>query len=250
MSQHDWDGALDDFDALRARRPQPTVIDLDAERRAFLVSKPWSSFKADIAQRLDRTDTRSRLNWTLWLSGLAFACSAAVALVTVVSQPMVSSGPVDPYSQIRSKGGGTAGVTFDGEPVRLEVLADGQAIVEGAQLTQGAELTFRVDSGAYDHVIVFSVEASGTITPYYPDMASGSSVVIGRGRGLWLPDSVVLDDSLQAERLVAVFSAQPLDWSVVRAAAVRVVAEGSGIQFGALDLPKTQEASIWFGKAR
>ncbi len=205
----EWDAAIDALDAQRARREEPSLFEVDAERRAFLVEHPWSTFKARVEARLERTDTRRRLNWTLWFSGLASACSLAVVFLVVASQSTVPSllgGAVGDdlaglEDNIRSKGGeGPANGVVAGEiEATLRVIVDGRAITPGESLAAETELTFQVDSGDYDHVLVFSLEASGAITPYYPESESGQSLAIGRGRGLWLPDSVVLDDSPHSE---------------------------------------------------
>ena len=68
-----------------------------------------------------------------------------------------------------------------------------------------------------DHVFVFGEEENGVLTPYYPDDMEGSSILVGIGRGLMLPDSVQLDDSLGRECMVAVFSQTPLSWVDVQA---------------------------------
>lgn len=257
----DFDSAIDAFHRREARGEgtdrwlrfgDPEVA---FERKSFLDDHPWAVFRASLDQRLEQTETRSRLNWTLWFSGLAFACSAAVVLVVVGIQPPVA-GPGDPgvsgIPGIRSKGGGGApvGEIAHQAPLLRVFVNGGEALHAGDELSAGDELTFRVDSGRYDHVMVFGVEDSGRISPYYPDESGGTSLAVGRGRGLWLPDSVELDDSPSAERLIAIFSARPLRWARVEQAAEQ--AWTAGCQrldcMGRLGIPGTEEASVWFAR--
>lgn len=250
----EWDAAIDAFPR-RADRAGGTDRWLPSgdpevcfERAQFLEAQPWRSMRARLDQAVEREATRSRLNWTLGFSGLGLAVSVAVLLV-VFAFP-----PADPVGldrgevpTIRSKGGAVAASPTFGAP-QLHVRVDGSAVVSGEELTPGSELVFSVDTEGYDHVLVFGVEESGTITPYYPDDARGRSLMVGRGRGLGLPDSVVLDDAVGQERLVAIFSNRPLTWARVHAAATEAL-EATGVAgMRPLGIPETGEASIWFVK--
>jgi len=252
-SKDDWDDALDAFDAGREgegtdRYLQTSDLEVSAERREFLEQHPWPVFRSQVEHRVERTETRTRLNWTLWFSGLAFASSMAVVLLLVTSRAPEIAPPVE--DPIRVKGGDNGGIVAPiGGPV-LHVSADGMAITGRSAVSPAAELKFTVDTGAYDHVFVLGVEQSGAITAYYPEQESESSLLVGRGRGIALPDSVVLDGSLEPERFVAVFSNEPLDWEQIKGAASSAwVAGGAKLQtMGALESEGTQEASVWCDK--
>ena len=215
ITETEWDAALDAFELNRGegitrllRAGDPEVA---YERSEFLREQPWRIFAAQVEQRVARERTSLILRWTIGFAGLGFILSTAVAL-------FVFAGPSTyvPTSDIRMKGVGSIpiGIETRGE---LRLLINGEAIESGASIDAGSEIQFAVDTVGYDHVFVFGEEVNGTLTPYYPDEVGGSSILVGIGRGLMLPDSVQLDDSLGRECMVAVFSRTPLSWVDVQA---------------------------------
>lgn len=263
----EFDDALAAFERSGKRGPgtdrwlERGAPDVMAERQTFYEAHPWRVFRAQLDQRLERTETRTRLRWTMLFSGLGFATSVAVILLVAtrwVPAPQVEPLPA-PLDGIQMKGGDASGpVAPVTAPPRLIVQADGVELVDGATIAWDAELVFLVDSVGWDHVIVFGVEEDGTVTPYYPEEADGQSLLIGQGQALRLPDSVILDGTPGNERFVAVLSSAPLPWVSVEAAwagtgdgglpamsAERVEALGLD---GALGLEGTREVSVWFVK--
>lgn len=253
----EWDVAIDTFERRESRSEQGTDKWLEkgkpevfAERNAFYEKRSWHVFRAQIDHKLERTETRSRLNWTLVFSGLAFASSIAVIILVATNVQEVVPPAAD--SGIRSKGGETTGApVLSAEPAQLLLFANGQAVQNGSAITVGSVLTFSVNTLTHDHVTVFGVEENGTITAYYPDQ-SGHSMLVGQGRGLRLPDQVTLDSSAGQERFFAVFSSSPLAWSDVQRAAndAWTASGGQLTDMGGPGLPDTQEASVWFDKQR
>jgi len=134
---------------------------------------------------------------------------------------------------IRARGGGGGGAPLLAERPQLLLTVDGSNVEAGAFVSNGARVKFSVNSGTYDHVLVFGVEVDGTLTPYYPQ-GPGQSLLVGRGRGLPLPDGIVLDGLAGKERFVAVFSSRPLTFDEVKKA-----------RQAGQTLTGTEEAIVW-----
>lgn len=82
-------------------------------------------------------------------------------------------------------------------------------VTPGAALLPGDALRFVVTSSAPGYITIFSLDAHGVLTPFYPDTDPTRDPeplrLTDRGRTT-LPGSVVLDDTLGPEHLVLVFS--------------------------------------------
>ena len=211
---NDWDAALDAYEQSRGegvsrllRSGDPEVA---FERREFLREQPWRIFSAQVEQRLSRVRTSRVLRWTTGFAGLGFIFSTAAALFVFNNATVVVQEP-----EVRTKGVGSIGV-IEQPTSALRLYVDGEAVGAGAALKSGSEIQFEVDTVGYDHVFVYGVEADGALSPYYPDDTTGTSMLIGIGRGLMLPDSVQLDDAMGRECMVAVFSRTALTWETVR----------------------------------
>jgi hypothetical protein len=255
-----WDRALDGLHAKRGEVGQsdrwlkanhPEFVD---ERRSFYERTPWHRFRASVVDRVERYRMRRRMSLSVWLSGLGVAVSAGVALLLMVPSSTSLVNPSDVVvDTIRVKGSTPSvppAIIDAADAPEWMVFADGQRVESGAVITAGALLTFRLNSYQFDHVIVFGVEEDGSISPYYPERASGQSVLVGQGRGIPLPGGVRLDGRLGRERFVAVFSKMPLAWRVVQDAAQKAWNSGA-FRVGsmrAVGLDNTAEATIWFDK--
>lgn len=90
-------------------------------------------------------------------------------------------------------------------------LADGQAVQAGDRLR------FEYTQPQPGFLMVFSVDDAGQIFPYYDESAL-HSVPVQAGNQVALPGSVELDDHKGFERVVALWSATPLEGQMVRAA--------------------------------
>ncbi len=131
------------------------------------------------------------------LGGVGIVAAAAVALF--VLRTSVSPPATD---EIRFKG-----------TLSLEVVAKRAqrqfTVKEGDTLMEDDALRFVVTTGAPGYLQVFSVDAKGAVSPFYPesdprrDPEPLSIESVGRHE---LPGSVILDDSVGRERIVVVFS--------------------------------------------
>jgi hypothetical protein len=101
----------------------------------------------------------------------------------------------------------------------------------------GEQIQIAYSTGEADRLILVSVDDSGHMTTYYP--ATGdTSIAIEKGRGLPLPNSIILDSYIGHELLVAVFSASALHLSDVKArivAAQRASGDLSALRLSAPD---------------
>jgi hypothetical protein len=248
MNQHDpWDDAIEAFSREQNEKSDP-LPDYVA-REQFQERNPWPIFRAQLDQRYERHVMKKRLNWTMGFSALGLAASTAIVLMLVAPTHLLTpQSPVSP--EIRAKGSQEPAATLPGIQPALEMQMDGQFIAAGSTLQPLATVKLFVTTGTYDHVLVFGVEQSGRLTPYYPEQPNEGSLLVGKGRGLPLPDAIELDDSLGTERFVAIFSSRPLTWARVREAASQAfTASGARLNaMGKIELPNTEEASIWFVK--
>lgn len=249
--QDDWDVAITEFENQRMQSNHQASKEPEfVERQAFLEKHSWPVFRAQLDHRFERHRVRSRLNWTLWFSGMGLAASVAVVLVLLLPQRMATEISESSTPGIRTKGGGAEAASVTAVTPTLTLKVGDRSISNGQNVAPGDNVKLFVTSGNYDHVLVFGVEESGALTPYYPESASGSSLLVGQGRGLPLPDGVQLDATLGVERFVAVFSKQPISWqSVLPRGQDAWMNAGERVKaFGTLDLPGTAEASVWFTK--
>jgi len=177
-------------------------------------------------------------------AGGALAAAAAVVLFIVV--PVTDDGP---RTGVKDRPFGTVGDTTDkgidhpdnasaktGEPaLYVEVLRKRrfEAVQDGQQLHPDEVVRFFYDTSAHDFLYVFSVDAYGKISTYYPEETS-YSVPIVRGKHIPLPEGVQLDDYRGYERFFALFTDVPLSyWQVelaVRSTMSRHEAAGLGIE--------------------
>ena len=233
----EWDDALDAFGAGRdgtAKLLNRGNADVMAERQTFYEAHPWTEFRTALDSRSERTETRKALSWTMWFSGLAFATSVAVALLILVPNRQVLDAGA-PAPTIRTKGGNPGMVAPNPSPAKVTVLANGVPVRSGDVVSPDAELVFRLNTGAWDHVLVYGVDQTGAWSPYYPDAEDGESMLIGRGKDIRLDDSVRLDGTVGFEAFTFVLSARPLDVSAVR---------------GGMRFEDAQELTVWLRKER
>jgi len=143
--------------------------------------------------------------------GLAVTAAALWVLL-----PHESNQLEPPYVGIRS-GAGLPG------PLEVYRYRNGVATpaVSGETFRAGDRLEFIVRPGAHRYMHLVSVDGEGRLTPFYPGDGA-SSLALGGSSELLLPGSIALDGYIGLERIFAVFTAQPLPWSEIEAAAARL----------------------------
>lgn len=165
-----------------------------------------------------------------WLSAPALATAVAACMLLFVGH-----GPVDPAAP----DGGYVGAK--GEPITLAVFArtlDGaEPLTDGGRVEPGTALRFEVRApGDACRLWLVSIDELARVSRLYPP--AGAAVPHTGGA---VPGGVLLDDRTGPERVFAVCSREPIEYSVVERAAraaarrgVRAARELSGLPHGAL----------------
>ncbi|WP_373048629.1 hypothetical protein [Vulgatibacter sp.] len=159
----------------------------------------------------------------------AVAAAAAVVLVVVL--------PKNEEMGYRSKGGGA-----------LELIArtqDGnvERVLPGDPLAPGDAIRFEVSAPEEAWVAIVGVDSAQVVTPY----VQGASLPAGEQV---LPGSIVLDETLGAERIVAVFCDGPVATEKLVDAGKRALAAAGGDPAAVVDLavPDCRQSSVLIRK--
>jgi hypothetical protein len=145
------------------------------------------------------------------LAGAAAAAGLAIGVFNAAGPGTQTEDEV----YVGMKGSRTADVTLKGDArIALEVVAqrasEGQFPVKaGAVLRPGDKIRFVVNPGNAKYVLIGSRDGSGAFTVYHP-FGGDKSTAIERGSHE-LPGAVELDEVAGTEKLVAVFSNEPVD---------------------------------------
>ncbi|MBM4371389.1 MAG: hypothetical protein FJ098_07020 [Deltaproteobacteria bacterium] len=176
-----------------------------------------------------------------WLSAAALAGAAAAVVVVAVfvsrtpGEPAPGGGP-EPVAAFGTGGPlrdkGPSGAPQPG-PAVVSLAAVVQAgegalpVEDGEPLEPAARMRFLYDNLDYGYLMLVSVTGDAAVSPLYP-LREGPSIPAAPGLGIPLPGAVELDDHLGPERFFALFTAEPLAFEQVAAAAAaaRVAAGG------------------------
>jgi hypothetical protein len=182
----------------------------------------------DGVQRILRAQRRRRV-----LVGAQAFLAAAVILLIVWPRPRDSE---------RVKGSGAA--------VELDIIvrhADGRVVdlQPGGRVQPGEAIRFRVSTARPGRLAILGLDAAPKVTPYLQE-------AIAQGRKQVMPGSIVLDDTLGAERVVALLCDASVDAAVPLATAKRKLVEAGGDprRVGALALPGCDESALVMEKSR
>jgi hypothetical protein len=222
------------------------------ERASYLTLHPSEAFvtaavrsaeqqrkRRFFAGKLVRSGLVERRVWT----GLGLAASAFVLLVL-----LTRSGSITPTTistdKVRYKGSEAfeVYVRHSGSDFKLR---------DGAALSPGDQLAFLYVISRPRYLLLVSIDDAGVITRYFPGNNESAARPLATGRAQ-LPVGIELDARRGQERLVAVFSSDPIDETNARQAlslALREVrARGQGIaDLTKFDIPASW-VTIWFRK--
>ncbi|MCB9654046.1 MAG: zf-HC2 domain-containing protein [Deltaproteobacteria bacterium] len=84
----------------------------------------------------------------------------------------------------------------------------------GARLREGDRVQFLYQATGYEYLFLISIDARGVVSPLYPEHP-GDSIAIDPSRRRTLEGSIILDDSIGAEKFIGFFSHQPLSFQVL-----------------------------------
>lgn len=221
-------GELDDPSALAAHldvcaRCAGLVAEMGRDRQAFLALRP----PATLQRPTPAPSLAARLR--LWLVGPTLV-AAGLAWWLVPREAPAPAG-------VRLKGAVDLGfhVRSDGEVRRGEL---------GDVVHPGDQVQLRYSTPQHRYLVVVSLDARGAVTPFYDD--AGRSLAIEPGTARLLDGSVELDDALGPERVVACFSAAPLETARVVEAGRRALTAAGGDPRAVepLDLPCDQAGFV------
>lgn len=227
-------GELPDAEAARVRaavaaepRLAHQLAALEADTQAFRAEVPYAGFRIEHERRAQARTQKRAGGWLRWLAAPSLAVAMGAASLWLVGIKPEATGPSDgaTIESTRSKGA-SVGLSYgvrEGSTARPGI--------PGERLGAGAVVQLRYDAGAYSHMAVLTVTASGEVGVLYP-VAGQVMASPPAGPAAALPFSLKLDGEPGAERFVAVYGNGPLSLDPVRAA----LAE-AGPAAKALELP-------------
>jgi hypothetical protein len=166
---------------------------------ARFIASPQLASRVDsivvAALREARARTRRRT------AGALMAC-ATLAVAFVVMSHHERSRADEPASAARRKGGTSMAIVLQDARGRVATLADGDLA------RPGDAIRFQVTTGAAADLVVLAFDRR-QVSVYAPQPGAGEAVRLEPGRVVTLDGSIVLDDTLGPERVVAVFCAHP-----------------------------------------
>jgi hypothetical protein len=178
-----------------------------------------------------------RLRW-IWAGAGALAAAGLAAIVLAVL-------PREPEELgVRLKGGFSLSVFARHSDGRVERL------LPQARLRPGAQIRFEVSTPGEGYLAIVGIDRAGAVTAYHP--AGGDAVPVAAGSNRLLDGSIVLDDTVGAERVVAVFCAARRSTAEVVAAGREALqrARGDPARLGSLRLPCAQSSLLFEKIAR
>jgi hypothetical protein len=106
-----------------------------------------------------------------------------------------------------------------GDTIRFYSQRDGRVVASasGEWFKPGDALRFVVSTSEDSQLLLVGIESSGKISAYYPYRGT-SSVLISAGPETTLPGSIILDESLDDEFVLALFHSKPVALADVRQA--------------------------------
>jgi len=162
----------------------------------------------------------------------AFVGLAACAALGVFTR---DGGSRDEPADVRRKG------SLGFEVIRRDLHGHVGEVASGDQLAPGEAIRFRVVSRDPGFLAIFGVDTAQAVTSY------GASLPLAGGVPRLLDGSIILDDTLGAERIVAVVCAWPIAGELGLAREALAAAGGDPRQLGRI-APGCREASVLIEK--
>ena len=218
------------------------LAELVAARQELLGSDPEAQSRFAALAILARVAERRRKTWWRFVMPLAPVAAAAAVLL------VMSRGAFSPAPSVSDKISGAA------KHVTGAVRSKGALLVEafckrgdsvfpvkdGDDFLAGDRLRFAYTKDQSGVLLVFGVDDTGRLFPYYRDDAL-AGVNAPPGAEVMLPDSVELDDHHGWERVFCLWTPAPLGDEVIRTAVAEALAAVSGDIQQAARLPVEAE---------
>lgn len=162
---------------------------LEEERRRFLTAHPFESMPPAKQNRI-----------VPFPSARAFALAASIAFLAIGGYVLNALYPATGTHRIKGDTG-----------ISLYVKATDGTIEsrENHVYHPGERIQITYSCGERNHLILLSIDQEGRISTYYP-VDGDTSLVLEKGRGIPLPNSIELDSYLGNELYIAAFSESAL----------------------------------------
>ncbi|MFZ5445064.1 MAG: hypothetical protein ACOZQL_34055 [Myxococcota bacterium] len=199
---------LDDCESCRARWRE---LNEDKQRfEQFVFARTLPKVEARVLAERQGFFAKFKLKLVL----PAFAVAAAAAGVVLVAGGPGTQTEDDAYVGI--KGGAAHQPSFEVHAVRGQ--GSSFPVKDGVELQPNDRIRFVVNPAGAKFLMVASTDGAGVFSVYHPFGAIESQPVPELKTKVELPTAVELDGTLGSERLVAVFSEEPIKASEVEAA--------------------------------
>jgi predicted anti-sigma-YlaC factor YlaD len=229
-------GELDTEESARVRRHAEScprcgsaLAELEREAADFKNQVAFESFEAAIEARRHRASMR-------WLKpvGLALAAGLAALMLAGPLRPAIFESHSG-YNNL--KGGAALELYVGGTGASSRIATSDEKLAPGERIRVGYQ------AAGKPFVLVLSIDEAGVVTPLYPE--SGQSVAADSTSGTHLmPDSLELTGS-GLERVIALFSARPIEVSAATQAARDEHARARGVAaMGPLSLEAEQSTLV------
>jgi hypothetical protein len=220
------------------------LAELVSAREELLGSDPAAQSLAAARAILARVAERRRRNWWRLVVPLTLTPVAAATMVLLV---MTRSG-LSPAPPARGKISGAAmyvaGAVRSKGALLVEAFCKrGESVFpikDGDDFVKGDRLRFAYTKDQPGVLLVFGVDDTGRVFPYYRDDAL-AGVSAPPGAEVMLPESVELDDHHGWERVFALWTPAALADDMVRTAVAEALAAGKGDIRQAASLPVEAE---------
>ncbi|HSA58260.1 MAG TPA: hypothetical protein VLJ37_01070 [bacterium] len=214
------------------------IRELEADRKAFLIKHPFSSFWEGLEKRREKRPSAFGRFWDQIRSSGALRAAAAMASVAAIMFLVYHRPtPPAPNPEILSKGGVDLGFY-----VASATGGEAERGKSGMAVPAGTALQF-VYSAGDPYLILIGVEADRSLSVYYPSSGTESASVAS-GSQKKLPQGLRWQPKTGYERFYGVFSKTP-----VKLEEIQKALEGIAIEKSAkLPLPYAQASVILYRK--
>lgn len=191
------------------------MAELAEVRPALLGDDPERASRRAVAAIIARAERERRSRWSFrWVPAGFLPMAAALALGLFVLRPAL------PPSSTRVKGG----LSVEGYSKRAGQVAP---LKSGSEVWAGDRLRFSYTKGEPGHLMVFGVDDTGQLFPYYKDTVL-ADLPVNAGTRVMLPDAIELDAHHGWERVYVLWSSHEISPSLVREAVQRGLTSASG----------------------
>jgi hypothetical protein len=203
------------------------LAELESARQELLGGDPQAQSLAAARAILAQVAERRRRAWWRLVVPLTITPVAAAAMVLL----MVTRGAPAPDTTVSGAASHTAGTVRAKGALLVEAFCKrGESVFpvkDGDDFVAGDRLRFAYTKDQAGMLLVFGVDDTGRLFPYYRDDAL-AGVTAPPGSEVMLPESVELDDHRGWERVFAIWTPDTLGQDAIRTAVAQALAAVDG----------------------